>query len=735
MDTLTRVPAPGIASTSQLDDFLPREQPIAMSAQALRDFPRQRRIERAGAMPVALRRAYILVGTAALTLAGCYEMYDVLKVGGVTMLEAMVLGLFVLLFAWIAFSFTSTLAGFFVLLLRMRDPLGIDPGTPLPSILSRTAMLLPTYNEDPYRIMARLRAIHESVEETGHAARLDWFVLSDTTDPSVWIAEEKCFLELRRDLGVGNLFYRHRPQNVARKSGNIEDWVKRFGAGYDHMIILDADSLMTGDSIVRLIAAMEQHPTVALIQTLPVVVNGKSLFARLQQFAGSLYGPLIAAGIAWWHGTEGNYWGHNAIIRVRAFAEDAGLPELRGRKPFGGHILSHDFVEAALMRRAGWAIRMAPALGGSFEEVPPSLLDFAARDRRWCQGNLQHLAVLPSRGLHWVSRLHLLTGIGAYLTAPFWLMFLVLGILISLQAQFVRPEYFPKGFSLFPTWPAQDPVLAAWVFLGTMGLLILPKLLAFVLLLTQRERRRQFGGAVRVLAGILVETVLSGLIAPVMMIFQSTAVGEILLGRDAGWQVQRRDDGEVPRREIIRKYALPTLIGVVMAVSAYAVSLPLLLWMAPVIAGLVLAIPIALLSSRKRRSTLFATPDQTAPPRVLSRANELVDALDCPSCAPIGELRANPELLAAHVRSLPTQTRIRGQVDPHLAVARAKIEDAESFEEALDYLNPRETFAVLNSAAILQMVLRLPARTTALGHQQSGHPEHLHASERQQGRA
>ena len=187
---------------------------------------------------------------------------------------------------------------------------------------------------------------------------------------------------------------------------------------------------------------------------------------------------------------------------------------------------------------------MAPTLGGSFEECPPSLLDFAARDRRWCQGNLQHLAVLPARGLHWVSRLHLLTGIGSYLTAPLWLMFLVLGILISLQAQFVRPEYFPKGFSLFPKWPAQDPILAAWVFVGTMGLLIVPKLLACILLLTPTANRRQIRRrACAFSRAFVIETLLSGLIAPVMMIFQSTAVGEILLGRDAGWQVQRRDDG------------------------------------------------------------------------------------------------------------------------------------------------------------------------------------------------
>lgn len=716
MDTLTS-PSPAFPSADRRDEFLPPEATLEMSTQALRNFQSQGSAADFGPKSIALRRAYIFIGTAALTLGGCYEMYQVLQVGGITTLEAMVLVLFVLLFAWIAFSFMSSLAGFFVLLLRTRDALGIDPHTPLPPIRSRNAMLLPTYNEDPYRVTARLRAIYESVGETGCAPQFDWYVLSDTTDPSIWIAEEKCFRQLRREAAAGGLFYRHRPENTARKSGNIEDWIKRFGAGYDHMIILDADSLMTGDTIVRLAAAMEDHPNVALIQTLPIVVNARTLFARLQQFAGRLYGPLIAAGISWWHGAEGNYWGHNAIIRVHAFAQDAGLPELRGRKPFGGHILSHDFVEAALMRRAGWAIHMAPTLGGSFEECPPSLLDFAARDRRWCQGNLQHLAVLPARGLHWVSRLHLLTGIGSYLTAPLWLTFLTFGILISLQAQFVRPEYFPKGFSLFPQWPAQDPVLAAWVFLGTMGLLIVPKLLAFLLLLTQRESRKPFGGVFVVLAGILVETLLSGLIAPVMMIFQSTAVGEILLGRDAGWQVQRRDDGGVPRSETVRRYALPTLCGIMMAITAYIVSLPLLLWMTPVIVGLLLAIPIGLLSSASssgrtgRPPRLFATPEQTSAPRVLVRANQLAEASQDAISCPILELRNDTGLLKAHLDNLPVHVkRARGQINPHLAIARAKIEDAEGLEEALQFLNPHETLAVLHSPTVLRALFELPVQ-------------------------
>jgi membrane glycosyltransferase len=286
----------------------------------------------------------------------------------------------------------------------------------------------------------------------------------------------------------------------------------------------------------------------------------------------------------------------------------------------------------------------------------------------------------------------------------------VLGILISLQAQFVRPEYFPKGFSLFPKWPAQDPVLAAWVFVGTMGLLIAPKLLACILAATKGRIRRLFGGGVRILAGVLVETLLSGLIAPVMMIFQSTAVGEILLGRDAGWQVQRRDGGGLTRSDMIRRYGLPTLFGIAMAAIAYAVSLPLLLWMAPVIAGLLLCIPIALLSSTIfPESGLLITPEQTAPPDVLVRANELVNDSDHVVVPALIELGGDRQLLESHLANLPDEKqRIRGQIDPHLAIARAKIEDAENFEEALSFLTTREAMAILNSSTALRAVFAKP---------------------------
>jgi membrane glycosyltransferase len=244
-----------------------------------------------------------------------------------------------------------------------------------------------------------------------------------------------------------------------------------------------------------------------------------------------------------------------------------------------------------------------------------------------------------------------------------------------------------------------------------MGLLVVPKLLAWILLTTQGRMRHQFGGGVRAFFGFVIETILSGLIAPVMMIFQSTAVGEILLGRDSGWQVQRRDDGELPRAELMRKYAFPTLFGVIMAAVAYAVSLPLLLWMTPVIAGLLLCIPIAMLSSSRSdpNAGLLRTPEQTAPPDVLVRANELANGSGRVAVSPLQELLEDRPLLESHLVNLPGDgRRNRGQVDSHLAIARAKIEDAENLDEALSYLTPRETFAVLGSPTVLRALCAMP---------------------------
>jgi membrane glycosyltransferase len=512
----------------------------------------------------------------------------------------------------------------------------------------------------------------------------------------------------------GHLFYRHRRRNEGRKAGNIGDWVRRFGGRYDYMVVLDADSLMSGDTLVRLVGAMEQRPHVGLIQTLPVIVNGSTVFARLQQFANRLYGPMLGYGLAWWHGSESNYWGHNAVIRTRAFAEQAGLPTLPGRKPIGGEIMSHDFVEAALMRRGGWSIEIAPGLGGSYEESPPALSDYAVRDRRWSQGNLQHMGVLPARGLHPVSRLHLLMGIGAYITAPLWLLFLLIGILIALQAQFIRPEYFPSDFSLFPQWPAQDPVRAAYVFAGTMGLLFLPKLFAYLVMLRTTHLRRGFGGAIRALASVLLETIVSGLMAPVMMLNQSLTVGAALAGKDVGWNVQRRDDGALPWAEVARGYAWHTVFGILLAAAAYAVSWSLFLWMTPVILGLLLAIPLAASTASAgagrglQRLGLLMVPEERQPPPILERANALAHVMEkaLPAQDAVSRLLQDEELAAAHRAMIEPTPRRRGEVDTHLVVGLAKLQDAESPEDARQMLTDRELAAVLADAEGFERLIK-----------------------------
>ncbi|MDR3529087.1 MAG: glucans biosynthesis glucosyltransferase MdoH [Rhodopila sp.] len=699
---------------------LPDEAPLAMPTQSLRRAPK--RVGRFASSPraIGLRRLLVIGPAIALTAFSTREMYRVLAVNGATPLAIFMLALFVALFAWIAVSFTSAIAGFFAVIGGGGRRL-LAPGA-LPS--SRTALLMPTYNESPARIMAGLEAIDEELRGLGAGDWFDIFILSDTTNPEVWIEEEKAFLDLRaRTGGTDRIFYRHRAKNTARKAGNIAEWVGRFGGAYPQFLILDADSVMRGDTLVSLVRAMEAHPDVGLIQTLPIITGGTTLFARMQQFAGRVYGPVIAHGIAWWHGAEGNYWGHNALIRTRAFAEQAGLPELPGRKPFGGHILSHDFIEAALMRRGGWAIHMMPGLEGSYEESPPSIIDLAVRDRRWCQGNLQHLAVLPARGLHWVSRMHLLTGIGSYITAPLWLLFLLSGILIALQARFVPPDYFPNaGKALFPQWPVIDPVRAMWVFIGTMGLLLVPKVLGMITVMLRRDLRRGCGGFLGLVASLLLETLIAGLMAPVVMLTQSIDVVAILFGRDSGWNAQRRDDGHIPLRDIIRQYRRHTILGLLLGAGAWAVSPYLALWMLPVVLGLALAVPLAALTGRRslglalRRMGLLRIPEESRPPEVLRRAGTLLR--QAPAAADVFALMHDSAFFAAHRQMLPPGRR--PGLDPlnvPLLTGAAKLAEADCPENVWPTLNPAEKMAVLSDARALDRL------TTVLGSEASPVPE------------
>ena len=611
------------------EDWLPPEAPLEMPVQDLFAGRLAPGTPPSAPSGMGWRRLFVFGGTALLTVVAAYQLWWLMRGEGIRVLEGTLLLLFVLLFAWIALSFMGALAGFARLVGRRRPRLALSGDGPLPTLSTRTALLVPVYNEDPQRTFAGVQAILESVVATGRGAHFDAFILSDTRRPEIAEAEERAFLALRARLGDEVcLYYRRRQDNVERKAGNIAGWVRRFGGAFAHMLILDADSLMDGDTIVRLAGALERHPDVALVQTLPVIVNGNTIFARMQQFSGRVYGPVVAHGVTWWHGAESNYWGHNAMIRTRAFAACAGLPELRGREPFGGTVLSHDFVEAALMRRGGWALHMEPRLSGSYEEGPPSLTDMLVRDRRWCQGNLQHSMVLPARGLHWISRLHLMIGIGHYFTAPMWAMLMLVGLSIPLEAASLEGEE-PGRYAPLAYWRDADPERFLWVFGLTMALLFAPKLLGFLASVLDRDTRRACGGGLRMAVGVLLETVLAALMAPITMYLQSRGVAEVLAGKDSGWDAQRRDDGSLPLSALLARYGGLSLFGVGAGIVAWLVSPGLAAWMAPVIAGMVLAIPVVALTSARgpgawlRRRGIFATPEETAPPAILRRAEAL----------------------------------------------------------------------------------------------------------------
>ncbi len=711
-------PLPDAAGPTEAVPAMPPESALAMPVQDLGAAPPRRRPVRRGSSPLRTR-LFVFLAAAFLTAYGAREMYEVVSVSGTTALQWALLALFTMNFSWIALAFTSAVLGFSVLALgRRRERAGSV------RLTTRTAVLMPVYNESTARTFAAVEAMRASVEATGQGAAFDWFVLSDSTQADAWVAEERAYLDLRRRLGPdARVYYRHRPKNHHRKAGNIADFVTRWGGAYDHMLVLDADSLLTGDCVVRLAAAMEADPDAGIVQSLPLIINRNTLFARLQQFAARIYGPVIAVGLSAWSGRDGNYWGHNAIIRTRAFAEACGLPDLAGRPPFGGHVLSHDFVEAALIRRAGWAVTMLPTLPGSYEESPPSLIDVAVRDRRWAQGNLQHSRIIGAAGLHFASRQHFATGIAGYVASPLWLCQLLVGIALVLQTAYAKPEYFPQGLALYPVFPRFDPVRALKLFGLTMGVLLAPKVLGLVLALLNAELRRACGGAGRLVASCALEILLSALIAPVAMLIQSGSVAGILLGRDTGWNPQRRDDGSIPLRDIVRRHRWHTLLGLVAGVAAFAIATSLFLWMSPTILGLVLAIPISWASGQlayglalKRRG-LLVTPEERDPPAVALRAGELaarnaeagLDEADA-----LHALHAEPALAEAHAGMLaPPAPRPRGRIEPDRVLAEAKLGEAESLAEAASWLGPKERMALLHDPALVARLARLPREAGA----------------------
>jgi membrane glycosyltransferase len=570
---------------------------------------------------IAPRRWLYLFLVLASTVAAVTQMAGVFQVDGFTPREIVILILFAILFAWIATSFWLAVFGAWARFTKT-DLLPLKPAGG--SSAARTAILMPVYNEDVARVFSGVRAIWESA-----GAEFDFYVLSDSTNPAKWVAEELEWQKLKGGLGKGaHIFYRHRAKNTGRKAGNIQDFCENWGQLYDYMVILDADSLMTGKTLTQLVGLMDANPRAALIQAPARLVGRSSLFARIQQFSSSVYGPIHTAGLAFLQGPDGNYWGHNAIIRVQAFMQNCGLPRLPGKPPFGGEIMSHDFIEAALLRRAGWDVWMAPDIGGSFEEPPPTLMDYLIRDRRWCQGNLQHLRIVFAQGLTLPSRLHLAMGIMSYLSAPLWLLLLIVSAIDMMSIKAVPPASY---IGLHPSLPLLVSHAAELVVLvlATLVLLYGPKLLAVIALLENPQATRAHGGTMAVVQGALWESLFSTLMAPIVMLQHSWFVISILAGMATGWNAQARADRALPLMLVARKFAVHTLIGVAASLILWRAAPDSFTWFVPLLAGLWLAIPLVVLSSSPllglaaRRDHLFLVPSETRGLKVMDRAHVL----------------------------------------------------------------------------------------------------------------
>ncbi len=334
--------------------------------------------------------------------------------------------LFIVLFLLISIGCMHGVFGFILRLTGDRRLTGLKDYCSQDIRGASTALVFPVHNEEAARVCEGLRATYESLKQVGHLAGFDFYILSDSTDPDKWVDEEQRWFALAQGLdALGHIYYRRRVNNEGKKSGNIRDFLSTWGKRYRYFVVFDADSIMRGQTLVDLVKLMEAHPHIGLIQTVPAVINAESLFGRIQQFANRLYAPIFIRGLNFWAQSFGNYWGHNAIIRTEPFMQHCDLPQLPGRKPFGGQILSHDFVEAALLLRGDWEVWMAYDLEGSYEEAPQTMIENAQRDRRWCQGNLQHFMVIWAKGLRGFSRLHLAQGIMGYLASPLWLFFLL----------------------------------------------------------------------------------------------------------------------------------------------------------------------------------------------------------------------------------------------------------------------------------------------------------------------
>jgi len=645
---------------------------------------------------VLFRRASFFGAIIGTTGLGAWLLWRVFEPDGVSTLEWIQLLLFILLFQQVATGFWLALFGFLTRLAggdraQIAHSIADEDLARAPS---PTAIVVPIYNEDVPRVFAGVEAMWRGLEESGGTEGFDLFILSDSNRPESWIREETAWFELCRRLGTfGRIFYRKRRVSRNGKSGNVADFCRRWGARYRYMVVLDADSVVTGRLLRRLAAMMDRNPHVGLIQTAPQTALGRTPFRRMQQFAARLYTPLFAAGSNYWHLFGGNYWGHNAIIRLRPFIEHCDLPDLPEPDAKRRHIFSHDTVEAALMRKAGYDVWFAYGEEGSYEEGPPNLSDSLARDQRWCMGNLQHFWFLFAPKIDFANRFHIWMGVMAYSSSLMWLVFLVVGTIdLAIKQRFSELAAVP-GDAVFRSGDAVQILLTA-----TLALLFVPKFLAMLAALPQARR---FGGAFGLFSSTIIETVTWTLLAPALMLFYTRFVVLTLMGLPNRWESQNRsDDKGLGFWQSFRIFWFPPACGVLACVVMWYFARQQMLLLSPILAGWLLAPAIAWWTSQPglgdwaRCRRLFVTAEELPE----WEPGELAAVRQVPSpdgdwtrpSAGLGRVVAEPAIHAVHLSLL----RVRRPAEAATAKYREALRE-RLLADGPASLDRREQFAVL----------------------------------------
>jgi membrane glycosyltransferase len=555
------------------------------------------------------RRIVFAMATSATFLAMLGLMAYTLSSGGLDIIDWLMLVAFAITLPWPVIGFWNALIGLGLMIFSRRPEVIASPiaalGQNNEPITERTAVLVCVRNEDPVRLRRNLENMLTGLATSGAAEKLHCFIISDSDKPEVVDAESLLAAELKRRFSERlPVTYRRRAANTGYKAGNIRDFCERWGSGFDNMVVLDADSFMSTYAILRLIRIMQADPKLGIVQSLVVGMPSTSPFARIFQFGMRLGMRSFTLGSTFWQADCGPYWGHNAIIRMKPFMEQCDMPLAGGK-----HILSHDQVEAALMRRAGYEVRVLPLEDGSWEENPPTLLEFMRRDLRWCEGNMQYWRLLALPGLHGLSRFQLAFAILMYIGSPAWMAFALLAstrhVLIHTPDPLFRPD--------------TGPLLLILMLAMTFA----PKLATVFDVLTHSALRRSFGGTIRFILNLLLDTLFTTILAPIMAVTHTVFIGGLCVGRTIGWTSQLRDEHAVSLGDAVSRLWLQTWIGA-MGMSWFAkISAMTLLYSLPLVGSLALAVPFAMITALPGLGAVLSRfgvariPEETAPPDAL----------------------------------------------------------------------------------------------------------------------